>query len=90
MSLYSYFQVSPEMFDQVQVQAPAGQLKDIQRLVPKPLLLVVDDMDAVTTMLHRRDGARYPLGVTLGIPDKEFNLGSIKPENLVSHGLTVL
>ena len=26
------------MFDQVQVQALAGPLKDIQRLVPKPLL----------------------------------------------------
>ena len=26
------------MFDQVQVQALAGPLKDIQRVVPKPLL----------------------------------------------------
>ena len=33
-----YFQVSPEMFDRVQVWALAGPLKDIQRLVPKPLL----------------------------------------------------
>ena len=32
--LHSYFQVSPEMFD----RALAGTLKDIQRLVPKPLL----------------------------------------------------
>ena len=36
--LHSYFQVSPEMFDRVQVQALASPLKDIQRLVPKPLL----------------------------------------------------
>ena len=36
--LHSYFQVSPEMFDCVQVQVLAGPLKDIQRLVPKPLL----------------------------------------------------
>ena len=36
MSLHSYFQVSPELFDQV--WALAGQLKDIQRLVLKPLL----------------------------------------------------
>ena len=36
--LHSYFQVSPEMFDRVQVRALAGPLKDIQRLVPKPLL----------------------------------------------------
>ena len=36
--MHRYFQVSPEMFDWVQVQSLAGQLKDIQRLVPKPLL----------------------------------------------------
>ena len=36
--LHSYFQVSPEIIDQVHVQALAGSLKDIQRLVPKPLL----------------------------------------------------
>ena len=38
VSLYSYFQVSPEMFDRVEVRALAGPLEDIQRLVPKPLL----------------------------------------------------
>ena len=32
MLLYSYFQVSPEMFDWVQVRALVGPLKDIQRL----------------------------------------------------------
>ena len=37
-SLHSYFQVSPEMFDRVQVRALAGPLKVIQRLVPKPLI----------------------------------------------------
>ena len=37
VSLQRYFQVSPEMFDWVQVGALAGPLKDIQRLVPKPL-----------------------------------------------------
>ena len=37
--LHSYFQVSPEMFDQVQVRVLAGPLNDNQRLVPKPLLL---------------------------------------------------
>ena len=40
-------------------------------------------------MLHRRDGARFPPDVTLGILAKEFNLGFILPENLVSHGLRV-
>ena len=38
MSLHSYFQVSPEMLDWVQVRDLAGLLKDIQRLVLKPLL----------------------------------------------------
>ena len=38
MSLLSYFQVSPEMFDQVYVWTLAGPLKDIQRLVQEPLL----------------------------------------------------
>ena len=37
-SLQSYVQVSAEMFDWVQFRALAGPLKDIQRLVPKPLL----------------------------------------------------
>jgi hypothetical protein len=34
---HNYFQVSPEMLDRVQVRALAGPLKDIQRLVRKPL-----------------------------------------------------
>jgi hypothetical protein len=41
-------------------------------------------------MIHRGDGARYFPDVTLGIQDKEFNLGFVRPENLVSHGLRVL
>jgi hypothetical protein len=36
--MHSYFQVSPEMFDRLQVQALAGPFKDIQRLGPKPHL----------------------------------------------------
>ena len=38
VSLHSYFQLSPEMFNRIQVQPLARPLKDIQRLVPKPLL----------------------------------------------------
>ena len=40
-------------------------------------------------MLHLRNGARFPPDVTLGIQAKEFNLGFIRPENLISHGLRV-
>ncbi|CDQ59955.1 unnamed protein product [Oncorhynchus mykiss] len=38
-SRHSYFHVSPEMFIWVQVGVLAAPLKDIQKLVPKPLLL---------------------------------------------------
>ena len=37
-SLHSYLWVSPEMLDWVKVRVLAGLLKDIQRLVTKPLL----------------------------------------------------
>ena len=36
--LHSYFQVSPDMLNRVQVRTLAGPLKDIPTLVPKPLL----------------------------------------------------
>ena len=41
-------------------------------------------------MLHRREDASFPPDVTLGIQAKEFNLGFIRPEHLVSHGLSPL
>ena len=41
-------------------------------------------------MFHCRNGARFPLDGTLGIQAKEFNLGFIRLENLVSHGLSPL
>ena len=34
-------------------------------------------------MFHRRDGAWFSPDVTLGIQAKEFNLGFVRPENLV-------
>jgi hypothetical protein len=46
--------------------------------------------DAATTMLHHRDGARLPPDMMLGIQAKEFNLGFLRPDNLVSHGPRVL
>ncbi|WP_213080760.1 hypothetical protein, partial [Escherichia coli] len=41
MGADAHFQVSPEIFDWVQGQAVAGPLKDIHRVVYKPLLLCV-------------------------------------------------
>ena len=45
--------------------------------------------DAVTTLLHRSNGGKFPPDVMLGILAKEFNRGFIRPENLVSYGLRV-
>ncbi len=39
MGADTHFQVSPEIFDCVQAQDVAGPLKDIHRVVYKPLLL---------------------------------------------------
>ena len=51
-SLHSYFQVSPEMLDLVQVRALAGPLKDIQRLVLKPFLRCLDCVLTVVVLLE--------------------------------------
>ena len=37
-SIDSYFQVTPEMFNRIQVRALAGPIKDIHRVVHQPLL----------------------------------------------------
>ena len=52
VSLHSYFQVSPEKFSQVQVRALAGPLKDIQRLVLKPLLRCLGCVLRVVVLLE--------------------------------------
>ena len=51
-SLHSYFQVSSEMFDLVQVRALAGPLKDIHRLVPEPLLHCLGCLLRVVVLLE--------------------------------------
>jgi hypothetical protein len=53
------------------------------------LLKNIPPHDAATTMLPRRDGDKLPPDMMLGIQGKEFNLGFIRLENLVSHGLRV-
>ena len=50
-SLHSYFQVSTEMLDWVQVRALAGPLKNIQRLVPKLLLRLLGCVLRVVVLL---------------------------------------
>ena len=51
-SLHSYFQVSPEMFDRVQVRAVAGPHKDIQKLVAKRLLCCLGCVLRVVVLLE--------------------------------------
>ena len=51
-SLHSYFQVSPEMFERVQVRALAGPLKYIQRHVPKALLCCLGCVLRVVVLLE--------------------------------------
>ena len=58
VSLKSYFQVSPEMFDWVPVRALAGQLKDIQRLVPKVLLRCLGCVLRVLVLLEGEPSAQ--------------------------------
>jgi hypothetical protein len=41
------------------------------------------------TILHHRGGARFPPDIKLGIQAKEFILGFIRPENIVSCVLRV-
>ena len=67
--LHCYFQVSPEMFDQVQVRALAGPLKDIQRLVPKPLLHCLGCVLRVVVLL---EGEHSPQSEVLSALEQVF------------------
>ena len=61
---HSYFQVSPEMFDRLQVQALAGSLKDVQRLVPEPLLCC---LGCVLTVIVLLEGKPLPQSKVLTV-----------------------
>ena len=52
------FQVSPEMFDRVQVRALAGPFKDIQRLVPTQLLCCIGCVLSVVVLLEDEPSAQ--------------------------------
>jgi hypothetical protein len=68
-SLHRYFQVSPEMFDQVQVQALVGPLNDIQRLVPKPVLCCLGCVLRVVVLL---EGEPLPQSAVLSVLEQVF------------------
>ena len=57
------------MFDQVQVQALAGHLKDIQRLVLKPLLHCLDCVLSVVVLL---EGEPSPQSEVLSALEQAF------------------
>ena len=77
------------------IRALAGPLKELQRLVPKPLLRCLGCVLRVVVLLEGEPSpqsevlSRFPPDMTLGSQAKDFNLGFIRPENL-SHGLRVL
>ena len=57
------------MFDQVQVRALAGPLKDIQRLVPKPILGCLGCVLRVVVLL---EGEPSPQSVVLSALEQVF------------------
>ena len=63
--LHSYFQVYPEMFDRVL----AGPLKDIQRLVPNPLLRCLGCVLSVVVLL---EGGTSPQSEVLSALEQVF------------------
>ena len=67
--LHSYFQVSSEMLDLVQVWALAGPLKDIQRLVTKPLLHCLGCVLRIVVLL---EGEPSPLSEVLSALEQVF------------------
>ena len=80
--LQSYFQVSSEMLDRVQVWALARPLKNIQRLVPKPLLHCLGCVLRVVVLL---EGESSPQSEVLSALEQVFIEGSpISTEELWS------
>ena len=67
--LHSYFQVSPEMFDRVQVRALAGPLKDTHRLIPKTLLHCLGCVLRVVVLLENEPS---PQSEVLSILEQVF------------------
>ena len=65
--LQSYFQVSPELCDRVQVRALAGPLNDIQRL--KPLLCCLGCVLRVVVLL---EGESLPQSEVLSVLEQVF------------------
>jgi hypothetical protein len=68
-SRHSYYQISIEMFDWVQVRALVGPQKDIQRLVPKPLLRCIGCVLRVVVLL---EGEPLPQSEVLSALEKFF------------------
>ena len=63
MSLHSYFQIYPEMFNLT------GPLKDIQRLVPKPLLCCLGCAFRIIVLL---EGEPSPQSEALSAQEQVF------------------
>ena len=53
------------------------------------LFIFASILTSIPVSATEKHGSRFPADVTLGVQAKEFNLGLISPENIVSHGLRV-
>ena len=67
--MHSNFQVSPEMCDWVQIRALAGPLKDIHRVVPKPLMRCLGSVPMVIVVL---EGEPLAQSEVLSAPEQVF------------------
>ena len=93
-SVHSYFKVSPEMFKSGLWLGHSKTFRNLSRshscvvLASFPQSWVVSQSLLLKTSPHHdATTTRLPPDVTLGIQAKEVNLGFIKPENHVLHGL---
>ena len=66
-SVGSHFQVSSEMANWVQVRALAGPIKDIHRVVPKPLLHCLGCVLRVIVLLEGEASARFSIRISLSL-----------------------
>jgi hypothetical protein len=69
LSLHSYFQFSPEIFERVHVWALAGPLKDIHKLIVKPVLLCLGCVLRVIVLL---EGETVPQSEVLSTLEEIF------------------
>ena len=88
-SVHSHFQVSPEISDWVQVRALTWQLKDIHRVVPKPLLRCLGCVLRVIVLLEGKPLAESEvLSTHLSTGIGQVMRGACFPPDMTPSGLS--